>query len=825
MITITYQITDYTMDHVTIQGNDYVQIHLGDEPQLLEKGKPDLPSICRSVIIPDTKKMDVRVTQSAYEDIHGIRVAPSKGNLLRTVNPDNVPYTFDATYTNNAWFPANLVTLREPYILRDYRGQVIVVNPFQYNPVDETLRVYKTITIEMYPVGEDSINCIQRTALPNVIDSQFKQIYATHFLNFPTDRYTPVGEQGNMLIIVYDNFWDDMVPFYQWKLSKGIPTEMVKVSEIGANANAIKTYIADYYQNKGLTFVLLVGDSAQMPTFMLNGDASDPSYSYIVGNDHYPDLFVGRFSAETVQQVQTQVDRTITYERDPQVGAEWYNKGIGIGSEYGPGDDNEYDYQHIRNIRSKLLNFTYTFVDEFYGGSEGGGDAPGEPSPSMITTALNEGRSIINYCGHGSTTSWGTSGYSNSDVSALTNDNMLPFIDSVACVNGDFDGQTCFAEAWLRATHNGQPTGAIATFMSAISQGWNPPMAAEDETIDLLVGTYADNMKTTIGGLYYNGDMKMNDDYGSDGYMETDYWTIFGDPSLQVRTNTPEPMTVTQNPVIPLGAPSFEVNVPGVNGALCALSREGVMLASGYTDETGYALLEFNGPLTGVENITLVVTAFNKVTYLTQLIVYAGYPPLTPSIPAGPTFGNVGIQYTFSSSTTDPDGDNISYQFDWGDGNYSAWTGQVASGTPGSASHAWMQGGTYEVRCKAKDSYGVQSNWSDPLSVRIAKPEVTIGKISGGFANVCVEIKNIGDANATEIPWSVTLKRSPYDYPAQFDKHFGGNITTIKPGETHKVRCLPIYGFGGVKITVKVYDTQIILKGIILGVFAIIPST
>jgi len=816
VVAITYQITDYSMEHVTIQGNDYVQIHLGNEPQLLEKGKPDLPSICRSVIIPDTKKMDVRVVQASYEDIHGIRVAPSKGNLPRTVNPDDIPYIFDETYTENAWFPAHLVTLPEPYILRDYRGQVAVVNPFQYNPVEETLRVYKTITIEIYSVGVDTVNCLLRTGPPSVVDTDFKQIYENHFLNFPSDRYNPVGEQGNMLIIVYNNFWDNMLSFYHWKLAKGVPTEMVKVSEIGANANAIKSYIAGYYQTKGLTFVLLVGDSAQVPPYMLSGDASDPSYSYIVGNDHYPDLFVGRFSAETTGQVDTQVERSIEYEKTPQVNGEWYHKGTGIGSQYGPGDDGEYDWQHINNIRAKLLAFTYTEVDQIYNGTA---------TAAMVTAALNNGRSILNYCGHGSQTSWGTTGFSNSDVNALANDNMLPFIDSVACLNGDFDGQTCFAEAWLRATHNGEPTGALATFMSSISQSWNPPMAAEDETIDLLVGTYQDNTKTTIGGLYYNGDMKMNDDYGSDGYAETDYWTIFGDPSLQVRTKTPEPMNVVHNPVIPLGAPSFEVNVPGVKGALCALSREGELLAYGYTDATGYVLLEFNGPLTGVENITLVVTAFNKVTYLTQLLVYAGYPPVTPAIPTGPSFGNVGLEYTFSSVTTDPDGDNISYLFDWGDGNFSAWVGPFASGTPGSASHAWMQGGDYEVRCKAKDSYGVQSNWSDPLAVRIAKPEVSIGKISGGFASVILEIKNIGDANATQIPWSVTLKRWPNDYPAQFNKHFGGNITTILPGATHKVRCLPVFGFGGVKITVKAYDTEIIVKGIILGVFVVITST
>ena len=82
---------------------------------------------------------------------------------------------------------------------------------------------------------------------------------------------------------------------------------------------------------------------------------------------------------------------------------------------------------------------------------------------------------------------------------------MLPAILSVACINGQFNGYTCFAEAWLRATHNGEPSGAIATYMSSINQSWNPPMDAQDESIDLLVA----EAKTTFGGICYNGSCMM----------------------------------------------------------------------------------------------------------------------------------------------------------------------------------------------------------------------------------------------------------------------------------------------------------------------------
>ena len=711
-----YTIDDFTMTPVEIDTKQYVTVSLDNEATSLIAGAPALPLIARSIIVPDEGTMTIRILGTSYEDYENILVAPSKGNLLRTVNPADVPYEFGDMYTKNTWYPSVIAELQEPYYLRDFRGQVVTIHPFQYNPEQATLRFYNDITVEITPSNQIAAHSIQQY-LETTIDSDFLPIYQHHFVNFDVARYTPVSEQGNMLVITYDSFYNAMIPFVQWKNLKGIPTEMVNVSTIG-NANAIKAYIADYYTTHGLTFVLLVGDAVQVPAYYPSGFASDPGYSYIVGSDHYADLFVGRFSAENIAQVETQANRTIAYESDPQIDAQWYQKGVGIASSQGTGDDGEYDYEHMRNIRTLLLNFTYTAVDELYDGSQGGGDAPGDPSPSLVAASLNEGRSIINYCGHGSPTSWGTSGFSNSNVNTLTNDNMLPFITSVACNNGEFDSYTCFGEAWLRATHNGQPTGAIGAYMSTVSQSWDPPMEAQDEFNNILVGLYPDNQKTTFGALCYHGAMSMIDDYGADGEYEADAWTVFGDPSVQVRTDIPATMEVIHEEFVLNGAESFEVEVTGVPNALCAISADGVLLGNGYTDQTGHAIIEFFAPINTAGEVQLVVTGFNKIPYMATLLV--GEPNLPPEKPAKPTgraSGEPGKTYLYSTTTTDPDGDGILYQWDWGNGNFSEWVGPYASGNTISTQNTWSEKGTYSVRVKAKDIQGHESNWSDPLDI------------------------------------------------------------------------------------------------------------
>jgi len=714
-LTLQYEINHYTMNELIIENKQFYEINIDDESNFIISGKPDLPNICRSIIIPDTAKMKVRVLSSSYEEIQGLKIAPSKGIIKRSINPDDVAYEFDEIYQKNAFFPEKIAELQTPYILRDFRGQVVQINPFQYNPVEETLRCYTDITVEIYPSGSDTVNILTRTQPLDSIDIDFKQIYNRHFINFGIIEYPPIVEQGNMLIIVYDDFWDSMLPFVNWKNTKGIPTEMVKVSEIG-NANAIKLYIEQYYADNGLTFVLLVGDADEVPTLYTSPytyGASDPSYSYIVGSDNYQDLFIGRFSAESPEDVDTQVERSIEYERDPQIGGEWYHKGTGIASNQGPGDDGEYDDEHMDFIRDDLLVYTYTEVDQIY-----------DPyaTSTMVSNALNEGRSIVNYCGHGSITSWGSSGFSNSDINALTNDNMLPFICCVACNNGEFDGYTtCFAETWLRATNNGnnEPTGAIGVFASTQSQSWDPPMDAEDEIVDILIETYADNIRRSYGALCFEGTMHMMDEYGSSCYDETDAWTVFGDPSLQVRTDTPTTYTVNHDLSVSQGSTTFEVEVEGVKNALCAVSQDFILLGCGYTDETGNAVVEFFEPFDCEGVVDLVVTAYNMIPYMTILNTNAA--PEKPGRPDGPGQGKPGSVYLFTTVTTDVDGDQIFYNFSWGDDTYSGWVGPFESGETGTASHSWDEKGDYEIKVKAKDVFGDESDWSEPFSISMPR--------------------------------------------------------------------------------------------------------
>ena len=615
---IEYNFGNFERNPVEIDDETYYRLSLEKESETYEKGSPELPKITRSIIIPDDAKMKINVIEKDYVE-YRMKIVPSKGILYRDIDPADVPYEFSETYRNNEFYPQNTAGSNSPYILRDFRGLTIHAYPFAYNPITQTLRVYHHLVLAVNNIGTDTENIKTRSS--NNINKYFTEIYQNHFINFSRDRYTSVDEHGRMIVICYDSFMSNIQPYVDWKNQKGINTELHSFSSIGTTATDIMIFVqSEYDEGNDLAFVQLVGDAAQIPPYSSTYGDSDPYFALVDGGDGYPDLFVGRFSAETTSEVDTQVERTIHYERDISSGV-WLKKAFGIGSAEGDGygDDGEADYVHIGNIRTDLLGYTYDEVDEIYD--------PGA-SASQVSAAVNAGRSFGNYTGHGSDYDWSTTGFAVSHINALTNDNMLPFICDVACVNGNFNGLTCFAEAWLRATNGANPTGAIAIYASTINQSWAPPMSAQDEVTDLLCGTGpysgSGNQKDSFGGLMYNGSCLMLDEYSANDMYQT--WTIFGDASLQVRTDTPTTMTISHDANILVGQTTFDVST-GVEGALACLYDGTNIVGSGYTNASGNVTLTLDPAPSSPGNLTLSVTAYNKTTSVETIPVIAADGP------------------------------------------------------------------------------------------------------------------------------------------------------------------------------------------------------
>jgi len=621
---LAFTLNDYQLEEFTAGGETFTRISFESSVYTNKKGWAALPYVGASVMLAN-RNVDMQVTAEAYEDITLTHpLLPSRGVITRDQDPSKVPYVIDPRSVTEAWYPGQAATSSGPFILRDLRGISVFMYPFQYDALHNTLRIIKEFTVLLVENNSPVVNPLPKE--PGMIAREMDGVYRSVFINYDQTMYDlTIGNYGDILVVTTSRDEAAIEPYMQWKREKGYNV----TKEVVATGTNVKTNVLNAYNaNNNLLYVQLVGDWADIKCDLLSGYAPmDPQLGCVIGSDQYPDICVGRFSAGSPAQVTIQVNKSIAYEQNPDLGGSWYGVSTGVASNQGPGDDNELDYQHIQNIYdNKLHPFTYDTQNQIY-----------EPSATiqMVKNAVNGGTSIINYCGHGSPTSWGTTGFSNGDVATLTNGNKLPVIFSVACNNGNFhDPGDCFAEAWVKK-ENG---GAIMFLGGTISQPWDPPMRGQDYFNDMIVGGYdytahpgQNGISTTEGRMFlgpcvYNGLVLMTTEATQAEDWETaKTWTYFGDIALQMRTDQPADLTVS-NEVILVGVP-YTTTITGnggpVEGAMVCLSQ-GNAYFSGITDVTGTVSIT-NTLVPGTAK--LCVTGYNAETIYQDITVV---PPSGP---------------------------------------------------------------------------------------------------------------------------------------------------------------------------------------------------
>ncbi|MFO7677885.1 MAG: M28 family peptidase [Thermoplasmatota archaeon] len=232
----------------------------------------------------------------------------------------------------------------------------------------------------------------------------------------------------------------------------------------------------------------------------------------------------------------------------------------------------------------------------------------------------------------------------------------------------------------------------------------------------------------------------------------------------------------------------------------------------------------YHSPQDTIENMNVTYNAKCTkliVATLASLAQLSESPssPDTPMRPIGPINGHIYTDYTFMTMATHPDSDQLFYKWDWGDGQVSNWIGPYNSGEMIEETHFWTEEGTYEIRVKAKDINGAESNWSEPLSLSITRRPILSISISGGLG-VKATISNIADVNLPDLSWSISFERGLI----LVSEGTEGTIDNIAPGDSIEIQTDKLVGIGFPKITISVNQFEKTVQGLMLGPFVLIFS-
>ena len=579
-----------------ITGYEFLQLIIDQCYNTGLPDQPELPIYSHLVSLPDNGNYVLKEFKYDFDEIKlDNQIIPFIWEDI-----DNIP---SYIYHWNEWFPQEIINISKPNIMRGNRFSQISLSSVQYNPAENKVRILKDITAKFEI--DYSINENPKKLNRDLSSNSFSRICRENILGNNNSRN---HEKGSYLFIAPENCATALQPLLRWKEKSGHKTRLALLSETGSTNTEIKNYLQTAYETWDIPpeYVILVGDvtgSFVVPSYYIPGylsplNVTDHEYTLLEGEDYFPDILIGRISIQSLNNLHTVINKIISYESNPYLSEEWFNKALMITyvEEYW---QQFYSARETKMaVREKLLDFTFTEVDTFF--------CPYQFGSDQLADYIDTGYSFLNYRGAGSPYLWWSGSgslFNIYDVNALNNGYMLPMVTSITCGGGNFaysDIPSCFGETWLITGTPTVPRGAIG-FIGPSEHDTKTPF---NNALDM--GIY---QGITREGLFCCGEMLLrgkmelyinypychdmdgfNDAWDSDQFYFYVY-NLLGDPGLAVWTDIPKELGISFENEFFEGMNFLEVEIiidePDKSGFYIAITNADSLITTGFTDETG----------------------------------------------------------------------------------------------------------------------------------------------------------------------------------------------------------------------------------------------
>lgn len=641
-ITLSFKSDQIQCEAVNTPEGYFTRITMDEYSPSNKVGYPELPVLSKLLEIPLCDSVVATVTNSVYDEYDaselGIKspIYPVQTNYPKTYTGDRPFDQNKELYRTNAFYAEPLVRVEKSGTMRDITMANICVSPVQYNPVTNKVRVYRTLDVTVTFVNANIPGTYE---LKSKYGSPAFQVGSSSVINPMGTRDEFSGTPIKYLIIANGMFADNeqLNQFIQWKKRIGYIVQVAYTSDaaVGTTTTSIKNYIMTHYnnatpENPAPTFLLLIGDVAQLPSFSCNTNnshVSDLYYATWTTGDNLPDCYYGRFSAQNVSQLIPQIEKTLMYEQFTMTDPSYLGKAVliaGTDANWAPthadGQIN-YIYNNYINTNSTTHNYTTVYKHNYNCSSQA----------ATIRSEIGAGVGWANYTAHGGEDGWSDPSYSNSHVSAMQNEGKYGIMIGNCCLTGKFNySSDCFAEVLLRTANK----GAVAYIGGSEVTYWpqdyywavgarssctaNPTYNANNlGSYDRVFHTHGESASvwtSTISSYMQGGNLSVESS-NSDATDKKYYWEIyhlFGDPSLRPYLGIPTQQYVNANDVIIVGASTYHVDASPY--AYVALTQNYNLIAATFADGNGSANLTFSTSLEPGE-YELAVEAQNKIQF------------------------------------------------------------------------------------------------------------------------------------------------------------------------------------------------------------------
>jgi hypothetical protein len=651
--TITINRSD--LEFSTLKGYDVVRIK--DARLTEEVGKPELPVVVVGVSIPSGAELEGVTVNSTVSQVLSGRYDVYPAQESYAIDEPAPPFARQdqKAYGSSSEYPEKLIDSNSGS-MGGYRIVYLLVHPVRYIPGEGKLSFHSQIDVSIH-YKDGPAPRISKTEYGKEI---FRKMVGKAVIN-PEDirknepNYVSVkGDTAEYLIITSETLAPALGELALWKTKKGLTTDIKTVNWITANNDTgrdlqenIWHCIKDHFQNHGTVWVLLAGDTTDAPArlcwWRVPGQGEDKEipcdlyYSDLDGPwdsdddgwwgdpwgdacpDMYPDVIVGRLSAENLSEAQVLVSKVFTYVKNPpndylldMSGCVFMNWA-----------------DHISNMNDIADAMPPRFAfDKCY-------DADGCEGIEDAMAHLNQGPHFVCWSSHANPgTLWTErSGTSNRQplmryhADTLKNGDQLFIFNTLACKPARFTAD-CVAEHLVRA-----PDGGAIAFIGNSYLGYNPQ---SDIYMDEFAVSLFPDAEDPLGIAFSSVKASHVSSAGSGRERFLQYGLILlGEPEMHLWTDTAKTFVVTHPDSAPMGPQNFAVSVTSggspVDSALVCCYKTGDVHERGYTNASGDITLSVN-PQT-LDTMWVTVTKKNHFPYEGYALSGIGVQEVAASFP------------------------------------------------------------------------------------------------------------------------------------------------------------------------------------------------
>ena len=640
---IINQLNLINTNKIKTENGEFVKLTVPYYSSNSEIGSPELPSLNKLISVPNDAEINIEIINKESKKVKlsefGINqyILPRQPSISKGSTADEIVFHINnKIYKEDRFFQDNIVSTELLGKMREVQLARIIISPFSYNPLKQELEIITSLEIKVsFTNASEENNQMFYSA-------EFEHLYKKCINYLPPSPEDIITTYPVKYVIISDPlFQTPLQPLIEWKTKKGfhVVESYTNDPNVGTTTASIKSYVQGLYDNATVndpapTYLLLVGDVSQIPSFSGNSGShiSDLYYcEFDGGGDFYPEMYYGRFSANTVDEVEHQVEKTLTHEKylfsDPNF-LDDIVLVAGVDANYAPTYGNgqiNYATDNYFNIAHNLTIHNY-----LYGSGTPITSDMAQASASIISN-VSEGTGLANYTAHCGSNGWGDPSFNTGDVASLQNYDEYGLVISNCCLPNKFDEPVCFGEALLRADNKGA-LGHIGASNNTYwdedywwSVGNTSNISANPTYSGTGLGAYdcwmhengehQNDWFITQAQILHAGNLAVTEAGGAEQY----YWEIYhlmGDPSLMPYVGIPTSLNVSHNAILPTGASSFVVN--SEENSYVALSMNGILLDAQLCDASGVVNLNFS-PISNVGNIDIVVTKQFKQPYISTI--------------------------------------------------------------------------------------------------------------------------------------------------------------------------------------------------------------